>query len=174
MYNLPSLKISSFPNQEAISNWHLLVKGKFISPIESQYTGILITLKGKGILSSRWTIKNWIQWHFCIYFVSNCFVWAYYLLVCLFLSYWSFACILCFLFLCFYGFCLYCCICVFFVLSPCFIFQKSDSFNFNLFICLLKRKKEGGEKRDGWVRMWGESTSSQSEYIVWKESFLFN
>lgn len=53
-----------------------------------------------------------------------------------------------------------------FVLSPCFIFQKSDSFNFYLFICLLKRKKEGGEKRDGWVRMWGESTSSPSEYIV--------
>lgn len=82
MYNLPSLKISSFPNQEAISNWHLLVKGKLISPIESQHTGILITLKGKGILSSRWTIKDWIKWHFWIYFVSNCFVWAYYLFVC--------------------------------------------------------------------------------------------
>lgn len=132
MHNLPSLKISSFPNQEAISNWHLLVKGKLISPIESQHTGILITLKGKGNLSSRWTIKDWIQWHFCIYFVSNCFVWAYYLLVCLFLSYWSFACILCFFFVFLWI--------LFVLLYMCFLFyllvflQKSDSFNFYLFI----------------------------------------
>lgn len=147
MHNLPSLKISSFPNQEAISNWHLLVKGKLISPIESQHTGILITLKGKGNLSSRWTIKDWIQWHFCIYFVSNCFVWAYYLLVCLFLSYWSFACILCFFFLCFYGFCLYCCICVFCFISL-FFFKNLIHL---IFTFLFTKEKEKGRREERWM-----------------------